>query len=912
MNQEPQIVQTDTIPFVSENDVSEDHVVCCFPAVACNQNQPLPKNHQEELSREQWTRSHETMSNFDYCKGSTMDLIEVCAPWDSPLCKHVEDMGGCAMRMGIHNGFDLSTRKGFLEAAKVFRKVKPRKAHFLPPCFPWSQFQNLNQRTPEQCADLQQKREHSRKLLKNLEKLAEIQHYELGGDISGEQPWKAGAWKEKTWSRMAKMAGGKFRVDGCRFGMKNPKTQKLFQKGWGFFSSSMEVRLRLAKTCNHPAAMHDRIEGSYTASTAVYPPALCKAFVQGLFDRHREFLDVHRSMSRHQHGLYCGETTPKECDAVYANDEPDQGVGNAVRVEQIEDEPEVDDGALTAEEMNRLKTVHKNFGHPSNAVLQRMLTQANAKQKFIRAAGSFECDICKRQAQKKPVLPASPHVPQNKWEVVSVDTFWWKHPVKTDDGKDRYVVGISYLDEATDLHVASIVREEQRMPPSVTSDEFIKKFAKDWLRCLPKPKMVRLDTEGCFRGGKVSEWMEQQMIQVSPIAGEAYWQIGKHSRHLHTLKQQMLKLAEDLPKETSCKEILALCVSAKNEMHAIKGYSPNQWAFGQNSDRIDSTLNCYHHLPSMSTSDPSFHENIKKMSKARELFIQVDSERKLIRAADLKSRKVQEFETGMLVYYYRKGRGFGAKVRGQWHGPARVLFIEKTTQGDRGSPGSIIWISHGTHLLRCAPEQLQPVCRDLSSVDQLVNGPFSPDEFLQGKHGYYDLFGEKDQLNDEATGVDDTAWNHNPDNMDLFQDDPSTNPEGPLRRLRFKQKGNYQSSDLDRVVTHPHVEQPCPANQSSEPREDGRGRCEGLDHGRDGQVQTGSGQPQGQRVPGCVEQPRGLLRVVRGPSLERGTLEGMDALPSDEDGGVGEGDERRPEGYQPVRRGGVGRTHPRM
>ena len=105
----------------------------------------------------------------------------------------------------------------------------------------------------------------------------------------------------------------------------------------------------------------------------------------------------------------------------------------------------------------------------------------------------------------------------------------------------------------------------------------------------------------------------------------------------------------------------------------------------------------------MSQENPSFHENIKKMSRAREVFIRCDSERKLARAATLKSRRQQEFETGMLVYYYRKGRGSRAKIRGQWHGPARVLFQEKTSQGERSNQGSIVWISHGTVLLRCAP-----------------------------------------------------------------------------------------------------------------------------------------------------------------------------------------------------------------
>lgn len=155
----------------------------------------------------------------------------MCAPWDSPLTAEVERQGGKGMRLGPHNGYDLSTRQGFLKAAKVFREYKPRKAHFSPPCFPWTQMQNINQRTPEQCAELMEKRAHSRKMLKNLEKLAEIQYYELGGDLGGEQPWTAKSWGERSWNRMAKIAGGRFRVDGCRFGMTHPKSGLLLQKG---------------------------------------------------------------------------------------------------------------------------------------------------------------------------------------------------------------------------------------------------------------------------------------------------------------------------------------------------------------------------------------------------------------------------------------------------------------------------------------------------------------------------------------------------------------------------------------------------------------------------------------------------------------------------------------------------------
>lgn len=133
----------------------------------------------------------------------------------------------------------------------------------------------------------------------------------------------------------------------------------------------------------------------------------------------------------------------------------------------------------------------------------------------------------------------------------------------------------------------------------------------------------------------------------------------------------MSKLADELGPDVGNRELVALSVSAKNEVHNIRGYSPNQWSFGQNSDRTFSYLETYNHLPSMSSEHPTFQENLEKMAKAREIFIRVLSTRN------------QNYEIGMLVYYYRKGKGRGGKPRGQWYGPARVTMVEKTSEDER-------------------------------------------------------------------------------------------------------------------------------------------------------------------------------------------------------------------------------------
>ena len=898
------------------------------PQVVCTSpNVTLTSSKREGLSQQTQVLSNETMKAYDHLLNRKVDLVEICTPWDSPLSKEVERKGGLAIRLGCHNGYDLSTRAGFLASAKVLRENKPRNVHFSPPCFPWSQFQNLNQRTPTQCEELHIKREIGRKIFKHLEKLAQIQLYEVGGDLSGEQPWTASSWKEPSWSRISRMAGGRFRVDGCRYGMKHPSNEKLLQKGWGFFATHPGIRRMIAKTCNHPPEQHCPIEGKITASTAEYPKALCRQFVLGLLDRRADFTELCHLVHSFQHSLK-KQCNPKDCTGVYVGGEPEaenSAPGNegeprddAGEVEQPENpEEEVEDlEGLTAAEWQRLKLLHRNLGHPTSEVLVRMLKEAHASDRFVTAARQLQCDICIRQAQKKPVLPATPHVPKQKWNVISVDTFWWKHPCKDEEGREQHAIGLSYMDEATDLHVATIIREDVRMPPSITGDEFKESFLNDWLKCLPKPKVLRSDVEGCFKKWSVIEWLEEQLIQVSPIAGEAAWQIGKHSRHLHTLKMQMTKLGQELGHTIGAKELCALSVSAKNEIHSIKGYSPNQWAFGQNSDRVFSTLKCYEHLPNMTSENPSFHENIKNMARAREVFIQCDSERKIQRAVHLKSRRQQEFSPGMLVYYYRKGRSFGAKVRGQWHGPARVLFMEKTSLGDRSNQGSIVWISHGTMLLRCAPEQLQPVSRDLSEIDDTVNGPFSPDEFLKGKHVYQDLFDEKDELHQEVADDDETVWQKDPDQMDVLIDkSPEEFPEP--KRVRLTGKHNP-----DQIAGQPSHEQPVRASEdraegegSSGSRQDPQRVLPDVTHGsRTSTAQARSPRWQDLRL-GLGEQIR-LRRMVCRTPPQRSEVGPIPPVhrPEDDRGGAGNQEqaegvpEAEGQGYHPIRsRGSVQR-----
>ena len=72
-----------------------------------------------------------------------LDLIEGCAPIDSPLTDTVLRPGGKAARFGLHNA-DLSNDTKFSWARKCAAMKKPRHMWSSPPCAIFSKMQNAN------------------------------------------------------------------------------------------------------------------------------------------------------------------------------------------------------------------------------------------------------------------------------------------------------------------------------------------------------------------------------------------------------------------------------------------------------------------------------------------------------------------------------------------------------------------------------------------------------------------------------------------------------------------------------------------------------------------------------------------------------------------------------------------------
>lgn len=674
------------------------------------------------------------------------DLIEVCAPWDSPLCEHVMKQGGRAMRLGCHNGYDLSTKAGLIRAMQTLRKHRPRYLHFSPPCDPWTIMNNANRRTQDQVDRILEKQKHGRRILKNCRKLAELQVRELGGDAGGEQPLRASSWKETSWKHIVSLCQTqRFRCDGCMFDLRSPKTGNLLLKSWGWFSSRKDIVDKLQKKCCHGTCAHEPIEGDITSSTAVYPPDLCKAFARVLRQSRSQVHAIFKQLAQIQ--VYVNDDDGVDEQNIvgddHVSDEPIifDNLGEEEQPEQEHDhdrpadpegdnpeQPAVDQDPAGDESGNwgpetikrKLRTIHANLGHPSNAVLCRLLKEAQARHEILEAARNFECSFCRQRGHAAPHRTSAVTRSSDKWDVVSVDSFWWYSPHR--DAKGNPViqaVGLSFLGETTDFHVGVVVRTGGKNLPNVNAKEFRKHFQNEWLKHYPNPKVLRMDDEGCFRDVANLEWFDSMNIKPELVAGEAAWQVGKQSRHAATMKEIMTKLSLEHGPDMSPEELMALALNAKNRLHQVKGYTPNQWAFGVEKESLESWLQVGDHKPTQSlrSESLSFEENLQRIQKAKEAFLQVDARRRLLRAAKGKERKAVIFQVGDFVYFYRKGRNATSNRHAGWYGPARVIGVEKHgTVEENQTQGSIVWITHGNTLYRCAPEQLRHVTHGLQDV----------------------------------------------------------------------------------------------------------------------------------------------------------------------------------------------------
>ena len=156
-----------------------------------------------------------------------------------------------------------------------------------------------------------------------------------------------------------------------------------------------------------------------------------------------------------------------------------------------------------------------------------------------------------------------------------------------------------------------------------------------------------------------------------------------------------------------------------NRMPNVQGYSPLQWTLGYNP-HIPGLLMEEELNPTQLHPTEAFKIKLNYQQIATKSIAQANNDDRLRRALLRRySGMKHTFQTGDLCYYWRdavNNQRPGPKIC--WKGPATIVMIEQ-------EPHEVLWIAHGTTLLRASPEHVKPVLpRDRDTTSITVGQPW--------------------------------------------------------------------------------------------------------------------------------------------------------------------------------------------
>ena len=188
-----------------------------------------------------------------------------------------------------------------------------------------------------------------------------------------------------------------------------------------------------------------------------------------------------------------------------------------------------------------------------------------------------------------------------------------------------------------------------------TGSEAVHGLLETWFRHYGPPASVRYDPEGAFRSTELVQMLEARGIEGLPCAAEAHGQIGVVERSIQTLKKVVKALLQDGHAETTWQAVLHAC-QAHNEISKVEGFSPLQWAFGRQPNDTGSMHSKEHDLPfwtSSSVPGSSMASNLRARVRAQQAFLKEQAADAVVRASNMKTRRITTFLPGDLVFFKR-------------------------------------------------------------------------------------------------------------------------------------------------------------------------------------------------------------------------------------------------------------------
>ena len=380
--------------------------------------------------------------------------------------------------------------------------------------------------------------------------------------------------------------------------------------------------------------------------------------------------------------------------------------------------------SLDKESKATLIRIHKNLGHPSPMVLSQHLKAAGQEPAMIEAALDYQCDTCLESSEPRHQRPSKLPEPREFNDLVGVDGFFFKGQ----SGYRAYVIHV--LDESSCFH-------QGRRTQSRHSAEAMQALGDCWFSWAGNPHKVYLDPAGEFRSEQILEQL--QGLSIKAFVTAAAWQRGRIERHGDIAKEMLARLDNETPlvNDVAFDRALTQVFQAKNALVRHLGYSPEQIVLGK-SVQVPGSLTSDEGLSSHTLAlgeeleSERHRQRLELRCAARKAFFEADNSQAIRRAVLRRSTPARgPFLAGSWVLYWTKKSSPNRLAAGRWHGPAKVICQEGQ---------SIVWIAHGTTILRRAPENLRPA--SLREWQQLTSQALTEaPSRVGGASSYVDLTG---------------------------------------------------------------------------------------------------------------------------------------------------------------------------
>ena len=604
-------------------------------------------------------------------------FLELGCSEDSVLRTEVENVGLTAKRASLFNQHDLTCPHGLRKILNIVTHEKPKHVWISTECSAFSPMQNLNQRTPQQVRDLQQKQREARKQhIAGLVMAYWARHQ--GAHVYWERSRKCRAW---NWDLMDKWRKQEQThtaiVGGCRVGLQDPKTGAVVGKEWRVVCTSKTFAEKFHLPCLREACAgnHTACEGHVTRASAFYTRKLAKRAVHYMqqnqnpepvptcLNMHECQCDVFKFKGQTQtcptcmlqwdreSAVHCGHVDSPVHDRHVADSHVHHKHVQDLRSDAI---PRLvgevsNEGEFSEQEkkkwLHKIGLLHSATGHGSKEVLQEALKLRKVDPRIINLVGEYRCSICEERKRPAPRSVATLEVHPARWKIVLADGAYWVHP----GSGVRHIMGL-YMDQCSRYMVGKTLIQHKTDLPDAQS--YMKFFTEQWQQYFGRPETLRFDAEGTWRSKMLDQLFRDLRVMMDPIPGDAHWHLSPLERAIAWIKECLSKFASENPKVDS-HVALGCDIEDWNNRDVVRGYSPRQHALGQAPDPCGRIIfeTPIQGLPvhMMGNPESEVHQHQRLRVEAEVTFLRWQAQQRLNRAANSRHKQIPEFAPGDLV-----------------------------------------------------------------------------------------------------------------------------------------------------------------------------------------------------------------------------------------------------------------------